>query len=189
MKAGLVVMAVMLVTAVTPLSAAQLYQWKDSQGRMVYSDQPPPPNVKGAQQKSFKGSFIEGGESYATKSAREKSPIVLYASACGAPCDQARILLNERGVPYSSKDPQASPEAQAELQKLTGRLSVPVLVVGSDKVDGFEANQWQAALDKAGYPKSALPGYKPVPPPAPTTAATPAPASGPSPAAAPTPAK
>ncbi len=173
MKAGLTVMALCLAAASTQLAAAQLYQWKDAQGRMVYSDQPPPPSVKGAQQKSFKGSFIEGGESYATKSAREKNPIVLYASACGAPCDQARTLLNERGVPYSSKDPQASPEAQAELQKLTGRLSVPVLVVGTEKVDGFEANLWQTALDKAGYPKSALPGSKPAAP-APSTAKTPA---------------
>lgn len=157
-----------------PLTAAQLYQWKDAQGNSVYSDQPPPPSVKNAQQKSFKGSVIEVGESYATRSAREKSPITLYASACGAPCDQARKLLADRGVPFSSKDPQASPEAQADLQKLTGKLSVPVLVVGASKIDGFEAGQWQAALDQAGYPKSAPPGYKPAP-----QAAAPAPAPAP----------
>jgi glutaredoxin len=129
----------------------------------VYSDQPPPTSVRNAQQKSFKGNLIEVGESYAVKTAREKSPVTLYASACGAPCDQARQLLTERGVPFSNKDPQASPESQAELQKLTGRLSVPVLVVGSDKIDGFETGQWQAMLDRAGYPKSAPPGRKPTP--------------------------
>ncbi len=175
MKAAFILMAVCMAAASTSSGAAQLYQWKDAQGRMVFSDQPPPPNVKNAQQKSFKGSVIEGGESYATKSAREKSPITLYASACGAPCDQARQLLSDRGVPYSSKDPQASPEAQADLKKLTGTLSVPVLVVGADRIDGFEAGQWQAALDRAGYPKSALPGRKPVP----QTAAAPAPAAPP----------
>jgi glutaredoxin len=161
MKAGFILMAAWLAVASTPLAAAQLYQWKDAQGRMVYSDQPPPASIKDAQQKSFKGSVIEGGESYAARTAREKSPITLYASACGAPCDQARKLLTDRGAPFSNKDPQASPEAQAELQKLTGKLSVPVLVVGSDRVDGFEAGQWQAALDRAGYPKSA--GSKAVP--------------------------
>lgn len=140
-----------------PLAAAQLYQWKDAQGRMVYSDQAPPPSVRNAAQKSFKGSFIEGGESYASRTAREKFPITLYASDCGAPCEQARQLLKERGAPFSGKDPQASPDVQAELQKLTGRLSVPVLVIGSEKIDGFEAGQWQAALDRAGYPKSAKP--------------------------------
>jgi len=169
-------MAVWIAAASMPLAAAQLYQWKDAQGRMVYSDQPPPASVKNAQQKAFKGNVIEGGESYAAKTAREKYPVTLYASACGAPCDQARQLLGERGIPFSGKDPQASPEAQAELQKLTGRLSVPVLVVGSDKIDGFETGQWQSALDRAGYPKSAPPGRKPAPV---APAAAPAPAASP----------
>ena len=171
MKPGFIMVAVWLAAASMPLAAAQLYQWKDAQGRMVYSDHPPPPNIT-AQQKSFKGSVIEVGESYATRSAREKFPVTLYASACGTPCDQARQLLGERGIPFSSKDPQASPEAQEELKKLTGRLNVPVLVIGVDKIDGFETGQWQAALDRAGYPKSAPPGSKPASPPA----AAPAPA-------------
>jgi glutaredoxin len=168
MKSAWILMAGMLATM--PLSAAQLYQWKDAQGRTVYSDQAPPPNVRNAQQKAFRPSVIEGGESYATKSARDKFPVTLYASACGVPCDQARQLLNARGIPYSNKDPQASEAAQAELQKLTGQLRVPVLVVGSDKVNGFETEQWHAALDRAGYPKSAPPGRKPAAPDAPAAA-------------------
>jgi len=173
MQRAFILTAILIGTASAPLAAAQIYQWKDAQGRTVYSDQPPPPSIHNAQQKSFKGNLIEVGESYAVKTAREKNPVTLYASACGAPCDQARQLLTERGVPFSSKDPQASPESQSELQKLTGRLSVPVLVVGSDKIDGFETGQWQAMLDRAGYPKSAPPGRKP----APQTAVTPAPAA------------
>ncbi len=156
-----------------PLAAPQLFQWKDALGARY--TRPAPRQQRKGQQKAFKGSVIEVGESYAARTAREKYPVTLYASACGAPCDQARQLLNERGVPHSNKDPQASPEAQAELQKLTGRLSVPVLVVGSDKIDGFETGQWQSALDRAGYPKSALPGRKPEPVAAPSPA-TPAPA-------------
>jgi len=175
MKAGLILVAVCIATASAPLAAAQLYQWKDAQGRMMYSDQPPPANVKNAEQKSFKGNLIESNESYAAKTAREKYPVTLYASACGIPCDEARKLLIDRGTPFSGKDPQASPEAQAELKKLTGRLNVPVLVVGSDRIDGFEAGQWNAALDRAGYPKSAPPGSKPAP--AASTPASPAPAA------------
>ena len=162
MKAGfIIVAATLMAVASAPLSAAQLYQWKDAQGRTVYSDQPPPPNIKQVEKKSFKGSVIEGGEPYALQTAREKYPITLYASDCGIICDQARKLLNDRGVPFSNKDPQANPDAQAELKKLTGQSRVPVLVVGSDKIEGFESGQWHAALDRAGYPKSALPGRKP----------------------------
>lgn len=158
MHAGLITFSVCLALASAPLAAAQLYQWKDAQGRTVYSDQPPPPGTTTARQKNFKGNFIEMGESYSARIAREKFPVTLYVTDCGAPCDQARQLLSERGVPYSGKDPQASPEARTDLQKLTGRLNVPVLVVGEDKIDGFETGQWQALLDKAGYPKSPPPG-------------------------------
>ena len=177
MKAGFIMMAAWVAMASTPLAASQLYQWKDAQGRTVYSDQAPPTSVANSQQKSFKGSFVEGGEAYATKVAREKHPVTLYTSACGSACDQARQLLIQRGVPFSSKDLQASEDARNEVQKLTGKLNVPVLLVGSDKVEGFAAAQWQAALDRAGYPKSAPPGSKPVPPPAPvpSSAARPAP--------------
>jgi len=154
MKSVSILMAAWLVATSLPVGAAQLYQWKDAQGRTVYSDQPPPPNVRNVREKAFKGNVIEIGESYAARTAREKYPITLYANACGPICDQARQLLTQRGVPFSNKDPQASPEAEAELKKLTGRTSVPVLVVGSDKIDGFEAGQWQAALDRAGYPKA-----------------------------------
>ncbi len=134
--------------------AAQLYQWKDTQGRMVYSDQPPPPSVRNAMQKNFNGSVVEVGEPYALKQAREKYPVTLYVTQCGLPCDQARQLLADRGVPYSAKNPETSPEDQNALKKLTGELNVPVLLVGSDKIDGFESGQWNAALDRAGYPKS-----------------------------------
>jgi glutaredoxin/predicted outer membrane lipoprotein len=153
--------AVLLATVFGALNAAQLYQWKDEQGRVVYSDQPPPPSVKNAQQRKFQGSFIEVGESYALRIAREKFPVTLYATACGPACDQARQLLNARGIPFTDVNPESNPEAQADLQKLTGRLHVPVLMVGKDKVDGFETGQWQAALDRAGYPKEPAPGYKP----------------------------
>ncbi|HQS99318.1 MAG: glutaredoxin family protein [Hydrogenophilales bacterium 16-64-46] len=168
MKAGFILVAMCVAASA---GAAQLYQWKDAQGRMVYSDQPPPPSVKNAQQKAFKGSVIEGTEAYAVRLAHEKNPVTLYASACGTPCDLARTFLTDRGVRFGSRDPQASPDAQLELQKLTGRQNVPVLVIGSEKIDGFEIGAWDAALDRAGYPKPKPSAVKPAPAPATAPAA------------------
>lgn len=181
MKAALIFVTVCVAATSVPSVAAQLYQWRDAQGRMVYSDQPPPPSVRNVQQRVFRGNVIEANESHAARVAREKFPVTLYTSACGAPCDQARQLLTDRGIPFGSKDPQTSPEVQAELQKLTGRLSVPVLLVGTNKIDGFEAGQWHSALDRAGYPKHAPPGRRPA------TAPAPAPAQASAPAASATP--
>jgi glutaredoxin len=157
----LIYLLVPAMLAALPTQAAQLFQWKDAQGHTYYSDQPPPPSVKNAMQKSFKGSFVEGGESYAMKLAREKFPVTLYITACGAPCDQAKQLLQQRGTPFTDKNPESNQDIRAELQKLTGRTNVPVLLVGSDKLDGYEPGNWNAALDRAGYPKSAGTAKKP----------------------------
>ena len=156
----LLIISVLLLTA--PAQSAQLYQWKDAQGRVYYSDQQPPPSVKNATQKSFTGNVIEGGDSFALKSAREKSPVTLYVTACGVPCDQAKRHLEQRGIPYASKNPESG-EDRAALLKLTGRSNVPVLLVGKDKIDGYEVGQWDAALDKAGYPKTGDLTKKPAP--------------------------
>src|SRR3569832_1036723 len=81
MKAGSILMAMWLAAASLSAGAAQLYQWKDAQGRTVYSDQPPPPSIKNAQQKAFKGTVIEIGESYDAKTPREKYPVPREGSA------------------------------------------------------------------------------------------------------------
>lgn len=39
-------LAVMALTAVSGLSQAEIYKWKDKDGKMRYSDTPPPSNVK-----------------------------------------------------------------------------------------------------------------------------------------------
>jgi len=47
---------------------------------------------------------------------------------------------------------------QADLKKATGSqdVDVPVLQVGRNVVKGWEAAQWNNALDAAGYPKTAV---------------------------------
>ena len=163
MKAGSWIVVATMALAATHASAGQLYQWKDAQGRTVYSDQAPPASAQQSQQKAFNGSVIERGEPYALRIAREKHPVTVYLSPCGAPCDSARQLLSERGVPHAVRDLQTDEAAREALQKLTGKLNVPVLVVGSEKIEGYDAARWQAALDRAGYPKAAGNSQRPSP--------------------------
>jgi glutaredoxin len=104
-------------------------------------------------------------------------PVTIYVYDCGDGCDRARALLTKRGVPHTSKDPLA-PEMREELKKVTGGQEVvPVLQVGRRVLRGFEEAQWNAALDDAGYPRTALVPVTPVqakpaaaPPPAPEVA-------------------
>ncbi len=143
--------------AVLPAVADNLYRWVDETGRVHYSDQPPPPRAKNAIQKNYKGSVIETGESYGLHQARERFPVTLYTSPCGPACEMGQQLLDKRGIPYATKDVENSVENQRALRDLTGNLRIPTLVVGSQKLTGFEDSQWNNALDAAGYPKTAAP--------------------------------
>jgi len=175
-----------------PEAGAQntVYKWTDSDGKVHFSDTPPPEQAKNVTQKRVGGGEVEASQlPYATQQAMKTNPVTLYtAPQCGDPCANARSLLGSRGVPYSERNAQASPADAEQVKKLIGALQVPVLVVGASHLKGYEEGAWQAALDGAGYPRTRVPGTlapKPVivPPPPPTA---PPPAEAPPGEASPT---
>jgi glutaredoxin len=96
----------------------------------------------------------------ATQMAMARNPVTLYTtSECGDSCAGAKNLLENRGVPYTERDPAKSASDQDTLKKLVGGVYVPVLVVGSGApIKGFQEDDWNAALDSAGYLRTRVPG-------------------------------
>ncbi len=154
----LVALLLGLVLIATP-AVADLYKWIGADGRINYSDTPPPPGAKKVEKKRLNDRVTQGdGLDFATRDTMKKYPVVLFATDCGVPCDQARALLAKRGVPHREKNPEKNLADGEELKKLTGALEVPDLQVGKDSpIKGFNEASWNAALDAAGYPKSAAP--------------------------------
>ena len=162
----LVAACCLALLALPAASQSTVYRWVDKDGKVHFSDTPPPPqDAKGSSQRRMGGGYVESENlPYATQVATRKNPVVLYTGAdCGEPCNQGRDLLAKRGVPFSERDAQGNMEAQEAFKKLVGALEVPVLTVGESKVKGFEESQWQSALDGAGYPRTRLPGQAAAP--------------------------
>lgn len=150
----------LLPLATGALGAAQLYRWVDEKGNVEYRDTPPPKSAKKVEERKIVPSTIEtAGPSYAMQQAIKNHPVTLWAYDCGEPCVNARAHLAKRGVPFAEKDPKPD---LAAFKKLTGGDGVPVLFVGSTQVTGYEVNNWDNALDAAGYPRNAPP-LKPKP--------------------------
>jgi glutaredoxin len=155
------ILSVLAILSAAPAGAAQLYRWVDDKGNVEYRDTPPPSSAKKVEQRRFGGGSPETSPlPYSVQQAAKNFPVTLWTTNCGAPCDRARAHLTRRGVPYTEKDPQADVEA---FQKLTGGLEVPVLYVGTQQIKSYLESEWDAALDTAGYPRVAPPGYKPTP--------------------------
>jgi len=141
-------------------SAGKVYQYKDANGNIVFSDQPQPGQKAEAREVKTNSIQTSGG-GFALRDAIKKNPVVLWATtSCGTPCDDARNLLQSRGIPYAGRSPVTSAENLAEFKKLAGDSMVPVLQVGGVVQRGFQEEEWRAALDAAGYPKSPDPTYK-----------------------------
>ena len=152
----------------------QVYRYVDPDGRVVYSDKPPPPNARDAQAKRIGKNTIQTSDlSYAAARAQERFPVTLYTFSCGTVCDAASGLLNKRGVPHTVVDISQNDGAE-KLKRLTGGLDAPALQVGDQYAAGFSEGRWQGMLTDAGYPVTPAPRTAPVgraPGPAPATSA------------------
>ena len=138
---------------------SQVYRYTDPDGRVVYSDRPPPSNAKNVQTKRLGANFVETSEpNLAAQQASERFPVTLFTFPCGEVCSNAEALLNKRGVPFATVNVQTDEQGMARMQAMTGDDKAPVLAVG-DKlvVKGYNESRWQATLDEAGYPKTPAP--------------------------------
>ncbi len=146
------------LSLISTSAVAELYKWIGKDGKVNYSDTPPPADAKRVEKKRLNDRVSEGdGLGFASQNAMKKYPVFLFATDCGDPCDKGKALLAKRGVPHTLKNPEKNIVDGNELKKLVGALEVPALQVGKNGIKGFNESAWHAALDAAGYPRSAAP--------------------------------
>jgi len=95
------------------------------------------------------------------REAMSRYPVTLYSGKECDPCNAGRTLLTTRGIPFSEKTIQTQMDMDA-LQRQLGSNSIPVLQIGGQRLQGYQASEWNQYLDAAGYPSSSrLPsGYR-----------------------------
>jgi glutaredoxin len=155
-------LALILLTVSVASAAQTMYRWVDKNGGVHYTDHPPAPN-KAAQveEKHVVTLGVPTAQMPATlRQAVTNYPVTLYTQPdCGTFCQRGRDLLKQRGVPFTEKSVKTNQDVTA-LRTLVGgsdKLSVPVMRVGSQVVEGFYAGRWNDLLDAAGYPKAKAP--------------------------------
>jgi glutaredoxin len=138
--------------AVATAGAQDMYKWVDAQGNVTYQDQPPPGQEDDAA--PFAKDTEVAAELVAEKarqSITSSVPVTLYSVPICDACDLVRIFLEKNGVPYTERDADQDPAAQKEMKDLTGQLSVPLLVIGDNVVNGYSSTAMKSQLINAGY--------------------------------------
>lgn len=161
----------MAVTA----SAEGVYRIVGPDGRVTFSDQPPPAaqaRPAGATGAASSGGSGGGGSlPFELRRVASQFPVTLYTGKDCSPCNSGRNLLNSRGIPYVERTVTTADDAAA-LTRLAGEPSVPVLTIGAQQIKGYSDVAWGQYLDAAGYPKqSQLPANYRRPQPEPLVAA------------------
>lgn len=155
----------------TTAPALAQYKIVGPDGRITYTDRPPADATGKVSNIGRTGGAAAAANAevalpFDLRQVATRYPVTLYAGDNCQPCDSARQLLQQRGVPYVERR-IAGDEDQQALERLVGGRTIPALTVGAQPLRGFAPADWTAFLDAAGYPKeSRLPrGWQP---PAPT---------------------
>jgi len=147
-----------------PAFGQGVYRIVGPNGRVTYSDQPPPANT---QARPVTGAGTPAAASptaalpFALRQTSSRYPVTLYTSAECNPCRSGMAYLERRGIPFTERTVETNADIQA-LQRLSGMTSLPLLTVGNQQLRGFSEAEWKQYLDAAGYPaQSELPtGYR-----------------------------
>lgn len=153
---ALIVLAGNLFSSVA--QAQSVYRITGADGKVTFSDQPPPPasNAKvSTANVSSTGAAASAGLPFELRQVATKYPVTLYTGDNCAPCGAGRSLLTNRGIPFTEKTVTTNEDAQT-LQRLSGDNSLPFMTIGSQQLKGFSDSEWTQFLNAAGYPPSSV---------------------------------
>jgi glutaredoxin len=139
-----------ITLAASHLHAQQVFKSVDKNGRVTYSEVPPAP---GTGEKLTGESATNAALPYSLQQVVSRYPVTLYTTADCAPCINARLMLTQRGVPFTERTVSSNEDIEA-YKKLNGDTSMPLGTIAAQQLKGYEEGEWTKYLDAAGYPKS-----------------------------------
>ena len=134
-------------------STASLAQYKviGPDGKITYTDRAPGPSDGKVSAIGARGEAApaEPPLPLELRQPVARYPVTLYITtdAC-APCNMARQLLRQRGVPFTEKQVTTAEDGEA-LQRLTGGRDAPSLMIGAQTLRGLSADAWSAFEEAA----------------------------------------
>lgn len=168
-----------LAALATAAQAQQVYRIVGPDGKVTFSDRAPNAEAQGTPlaNQPRGGGGTNDALPYQLRQLASRFPVTLYTGGDCQPCNSARNLLINRGVPFSERTVSSNEDIEA-LKQLSGASSLPFGSIGGQQLRGFSDVEWNQYLDAAGYPaQSQLPPSYRRPAPAPLVAVTAKPAA------------
>lgn len=130
---------------------AQTYKWVDAQGRTHYGDRPPADagaRPVTAAINTYSGTPVLNAAGKPVATVREN--LVIYTTPTCGYCTAAKAHMGRRGIPYTERDVTTSESYEREFRQKGGR-GVPLIVAGSQTLNGYSPESLDQLLRGAGY--------------------------------------
>ena len=146
----------------TAAQAQQVHRIVGPDGKVTFSDRAPEDKKAQSTVLSTASGGAASNPALPTelRQIASRFPVTLYTGESCSPCQQARQLLVQRGVPFTERSVNTNDDLDA-LRRLSGESALPFGTIGRQQLKGFSDAEWTQYLDAAGYPaQSRLPrGY------------------------------
>lgn len=153
MKAAFVAPTLVGLLVLAAPSAHALFKVVGPDGRVTYTDRPPPPNGgRVVPVNRDASSTSDPALPFALRQIATRFPVTLYTSVNCDPCGLARQMLARRGIPFTERVADTREDREA-WERIVGGLEAPALRVGGQMLRGFSPASWDETLDVAGYPR------------------------------------
>lgn len=143
-----------VLAALSAVPCQAQYKVTGADGKVTYTDRPTSADGKVTALRPSGGVAAEAsGLPLELRQPVSRYPVTLFTTGGNCePCESARQLLRQRGIPYTEKQIM-SPEDTEALQKISGGRDIPTLSIGSQTLRGLATEVWASYLDAAGYPR------------------------------------
>ena len=132
----------MYILCQSAFSAVDIVICEDNEGNQSFH-QACPPGTNLIEKKK-----VSTGQDTSAAVDLSKLNIIVYTIPECTTCEEVIIYLKSRDVPFNEIDTSNDYETQKQVTELTGKLSVPVTVIGEEYISGYDREKIASILDK-----------------------------------------
>ncbi|MFC3151051.1 glutaredoxin domain-containing protein [Litoribrevibacter euphylliae] len=142
---------VLLLVLIFPtLSFADIYKWVDDKGRVHFGDSPKQEaNAEKVSLRvnSYKHVTVESNDLFFQDASPSSQKVIMYSTTWCGYCKKAKRYFQENQISFVEYDIEEDLRAKQRFDALGGR-GVPLILVGKQKMSGFDVPRFERMLSK-----------------------------------------
>ena len=116
---------------------AGIYKWVDETGKVHFTDSPPD-DIKSEEVELRINTYTSVEIKPLIERLGKEDKVVMYSATWCRMCKKAKNYFRENNIPYVSYDVEKSRTGKMDFKLLRGK-SVPIIIVGGKRMNGFTA--------------------------------------------------